>query len=46
MTTQKVTKSKYLCLAGGVALNCVSNGKVLRSGLYKDIFIQPAVAML
>jgi carbamoyltransferase len=42
MTTQKVTKSKYLCLAGGVALNCVSNGKVLRSGLYKDIFIQPA----
>ena len=32
----------YLCLAGGVALNCVSNGRVLREGPYKDIWIQPA----
>jgi carbamoyltransferase len=31
-----------LCLAGGVALNCVANGKVLRDGAFKRIFIQPA----
>jgi len=37
-----VTKSEYLCLAGGVALNCVANGKILRSGLFRDIWIQPA----
>ena len=39
---KNVTDQKYLCLAGGVALNCVANGKLLRSGIYKDIFIQPA----
>ncbi len=39
---QKVTKKKYLCLAGGVALNCVANGKLLRSGIFDDLFIQPA----
>lgn len=39
---QKICPSEYLCLAGGVALNCVANGKILRSGLFKDIFIQPA----
>ncbi|MCJ7812624.1 hypothetical protein MUP95_04800, partial [bacterium] len=39
---KKVTKEKYLCLAGGVALNCVGNGKLLRSGLFDDIWIQPA----
>lgn len=32
----------YLCLAGGVALNCVANGRILREGPYKDIWIQPA----
>jgi carbamoyltransferase len=32
----------HLCLAGGVALNCVANGKVLRDGRYRDIWIQPA----
>lgn len=32
----------YLCLAGGVALNCVANGKLLRAGIFKDIWIQPA----
>ena len=32
----------YLCLAGGVALNCVANGKILRDGRFKDIWIQPA----
>ena len=31
-----------LCLAGGVALNCVANGKVLRDGLFKRIWVQPA----
>jgi len=31
-----------LCLAGGVALNCVANGKVLRDGAFRDIWIQPA----
>jgi len=39
---KKQTGMKYLCLAGGVALNCVSNGKLLRSGLFDDIWIQPA----
>ncbi len=39
---KKITNKKYLCLAGGVALNCVSNGKLLRSGVFDDIFIQPA----
>lgn len=32
----------YLCLAGGVALNCVANGKILRDGAFKDVWIQPA----
>jgi carbamoyltransferase len=36
------TGSKNLCLAGGVALNCVANGKVLRDGAFKNIWIQPA----
>ena len=39
---KKETREQYLCLAGGVALNCVGNGKLLRSGLFKDIWIQPA----
>ena len=39
---RKLTGADYLCLAGGVALNCVANGKLLRSGLFKDIYIQPA----
>jgi carbamoyltransferase len=36
------TGLKKLCLAGGVALNCVANGKVLRDGKFEDIWIQPA----
>ena len=36
------TGAKALCLAGGVALNCVANGKILRDGYFKDIWIQPA----
>jgi carbamoyltransferase len=31
-----------LCLAGGVALNCVANGRILREAPYKDLWIQPA----
>jgi carbamoyltransferase len=36
------TSSKNLCLAGGVALNCVANGKILRSECFDRIWIQPA----
>ena len=36
------TGSKKLCLAGGVALNCVANGKLLRDGAFEEIWIQPA----
>ena len=39
---QREFPSQNLCLAGGVALNCVANGKILSSGLYKNIYIQPA----
>ena len=35
-------KMDNLCLAGGVALNCVANGKILKNGKYKNIWIQPA----
>ena len=35
-------KIPNLCMAGGVALNCVANGKILRDGAFKDIWIQPA----
>jgi carbamoyltransferase len=38
----KETGSANLCLAGGVALNCVANGKILRDGSFKNIWIQPA----
>ncbi len=41
-TAKQLTGSDYLVMAGGVALNCVANGKLLRSGLFKDIWIQPA----
>jgi len=37
-----VTGQRHLCLAGGVALNCVANGRLLRSGLFDDLWIQPA----
>ena len=39
---KNITGEENLCLAGGVALNCVANGKLLRSGMFKDIWIQPA----
>ena len=37
-----ITGCKQVCLAGGVALNCVANGRLLRSGVFDDIWIQPA----
>jgi carbamoyltransferase len=37
-----LTGCKYLVLAGGVALNCVANGKILRAGTFEDLWIQPA----
>src|SRR5207245_11690326 len=33
---------EFLCLAGGVALNCVANGRIVREGPFRDIWIQPA----
>ena len=41
-TVHRELETDYLCLAGGVALNCVANGRLLREGPYKDIWIQPA----
>ena len=41
-TLHAETGSKNLCLAGGVALNCVANGRLLREGPFADIWIQPA----
>ena len=38
----KETNQKNLCLAGGVALNCVANGRIMREGPFEDIWIQPA----
>ncbi|MHC4952605.1 MAG: carbamoyltransferase family protein [Planctomycetota bacterium] len=39
---RELTGEDNLCLAGGVALNCVANGKILREGIFDDLFIQPA----
>jgi carbamoyltransferase len=41
-TAKALTGAEHLCMAGGVALNCVANGKLMESGLFKDIFVQPA----
>ncbi len=41
-TTRQLTNSRYLVLAGGVALNSVANGKLLKTNLFDDIWIQPA----
>jgi carbamoyltransferase len=37
-----ITGKRHLCMAGGVALNCVANGKILREGIFDDVWIQPA----
>lgn len=39
---KRITGSKNVCLAGGVALNCVGNGKLLKAGIFDEIFVQPA----
>ena len=39
---KRLTNSDNLCMSGGVALNCVANGKLLKTGMFKNIFIQPA----
>ena len=39
-------KLDNLCLAGGVALNCVANGKLLEKKIFKNIWVQPAAEML
>jgi len=39
---KQVSGERNLCLAGGVALNCVGNGKILREGIFDNIWIQPA----
>ncbi len=41
-TLHRETGVEYLCMAGGVALNCVGNGRILREGPFKQIWIQPA----
>lgn len=41
-TIARETGEKHLCLAGGVALNCVANGRLLREGIFEDLWIQPA----
>ncbi|MCX5855306.1 MAG: carbamoyltransferase [Deltaproteobacteria bacterium] len=42
VTAKKMTGAKYLCLAGGSALNSVSNGNLLKRGIFENIWIQPA----
>jgi carbamoyltransferase len=39
---RELTGLENLCLAGGVALNCVANGRLLREGIFRDLWIQPA----
>jgi len=39
---RRITGKDHLCLAGGVALNCVANGRLLREGIFRDLWIQPA----
>ena len=39
---KRITNSEFLCMAGGVALNCVANGKLLKENIFKEIYIQPA----
>jgi carbamoyltransferase len=39
---KRLTGAEHLCMAGGVALNCVANGKIYNARIFRDIFIQPA----
>ncbi len=42
LSIYKETRIKNLCMAGGVALNCVSNGKILKQNIFENIWLQPA----
>lgn len=42
VTAHTITGADHLVLAGGVALNCVANGKIRKNNIFKDIWIQPA----
>jgi carbamoyltransferase len=42
VTAQRLTGMRRLCLAGGVALNCVANGKLLDAGIFDEVWVQPA----
>ncbi|HRG52744.1 MAG TPA: carbamoyltransferase [Bacteroidia bacterium] len=42
LEAKRITGAEHLCMAGGVALNCVANGKLLRENIFKSIYIQPA----
>ena len=39
---KRITNADYLCMAGGVALNCVSNGKLEKANIFEEVYIQPA----
>lgn len=41
-TARRLTGARNLCLAGGVALNCVGNGRILREGIFESLWVQPA----
>jgi carbamoyltransferase len=41
-TARREVGTEFLCLAGGVALNCVANGRLVREGTFRDIWVQPA----
>jgi carbamoyltransferase len=41
-TARNELGAEYLCMAGGVALNCVANGKVVQENLFRDVWVQPA----
>jgi len=41
-TARELTGCKHLVMAGGVALNCVTNGKIIGAGIFEDLWIQPA----
>ena len=39
---KKITKADYLCMSGGVVLNCVANGYLDTKNIFKEIWVQPA----
>lgn len=39
---KRITGADHLCMSGGVALNCVANGRLLNEGIFRDLFVQPA----